>query len=49
MLEYVILHQVNAHVMLADTVLIAQVSNLVEFNCLYLKGYFFTFNEIFQI
>lgn len=34
MLEYVILHQANAHVILADTVLIAQVSNLVKFNCI---------------
>ena len=32
MLEYVILHQANAHVMLVATVLIAQVSNLVELN-----------------
>ena len=34
MLEYAILHQANAHVMLADMVLIAQVSNLVKFICL---------------
>jgi hypothetical protein len=32
MLEYVIIYWVNAHVMMADMVLIAQVSNLVEFN-----------------
>ena len=30
MLEYVILHQANAHVMLVDMVLIVQVSNLVK-------------------
>ena len=38
MLEYVILHQVNAHVLMADMVLIAQVS--IWLNSIVYKGFF---------